>query len=264
MAKENDTGQADQTQQDAGTMDTGQQAAAEGSADTGQQGKASGQKQDSGSVDYKAEVEKLSNQVKELQSQYTTTSQELSKSRELMQTLEPYIDYSRFQQAQGRQQQQGQQFETGEGEEVYLTDKQVKQLLNQQADTFKQELVARDIRAKYPDVCDNGPKEVIVRWHLQNKTSPHEPPEKRIERAVEMTRQILENERKAGKEEAEKSRKAAEEEASRKAAAAAQMSGTASTGTTPPSQAAQPQEMSGQSYIEQRRAKRNQTKTVSP
>lgn len=79
-----------------------------------------------------------------------------------------------------------------------------------------------------------------------------------------MTREILENERKAGKEEAEKARTDAEEEARKKAAAAAQMSGTASTGTTSPAKAAQEQEMSGQSYVEQRRAKRDKTKTVAP
>lgn len=272
MAEENEQGQAQPQQQDAGTTGEGQQQQA---AEASQQAENTGSQQtgvddqnqsaESGQVDYKGEYEKLNNQVKELQSQFTTTSQELSRQQELMRTLEPYIDYNRYQQGQpGQQQGQGQQFETEEGEEVYLTDKQVKDMLNKQASTFRQELVARDIRAKYPDVCDNGPKEVIVRWHLQNKTSPHEDPQKRIERAVQMTREILESERKAGQDQAEKQRKAAEEEAKKKAAAAAQMSGTASTGKTSPSQPEPPQQMSGQSYIEQRRAKRDKTKNVSP
>jgi len=267
MAKENEEGQDVQPQQDAGTMDAGQQQPADNSGQTTDDAGSNEQQADSNDkVDYKSEVEKLANQVKELQSQYTTTSQELSRQQELMRTLDPYIDYGRLQKGQGQSIQPGQQDE--EGEEVYLTDKQVKELLNQQASTFRQELTTRDIRAKYPDVCkgENSPEESLVRVFLYQiaQSQPHLPSDQKIEQAVKKAREFIGSKVGEGKDEAEKSRKAAEEEAKKKAAAAAQMSGTASTGKTSPAQKEPQQEMSGENYIEQRRNRRNQTKTVAP
>ena len=253
-------------QGDAGTMGDGQVAdgAGAGAAAAGVAAGTQGQPAaGTETPDYKAEVQKLQAATKELQSQFTKVSQDAARSQELLQTLEPYIDYSRIQGGQPGQAAD----EAGDADaESYFTKKDVKQLLDQQATTFRQELIAQNVRTKYPDVCDNGPKEVIVRWHLQNKTSPHEPAEKRIERAVEMTREILKAERESGRKEADDARKKTEDEARKKAAAAAQMSGTAATGPTSPASGT-PQvneEMTGENYVNARRNRRAQTQTVAP
>jgi hypothetical protein len=264
MAKELEEGQT-ASQQDAGTGGEGQQSAdAGGAADSGQQADGSVQDGSAGQGGASGgELEKLRTDYQELQSKFTETSQELARNREMMETIKPYIDYSRLQPPGAPQAGQQPNVEH-EGEEVYLTDRQVKELLANQDKQFRQELAARDVRAKYPDVCDNGPKEMVVRYFLQNDTSPYESPDKRIDRAVKKAKEFIENERKAGKTEAEKARQAAEQEAKKKAAAAAQMSGTGSAGPTTPTQQEPPTEMSGSSYIEQRKNKRAATQTVAP
>lgn len=260
-----DSSGAQPPQGDAGTMDAGQTADGANAAATGGD---AGAPAGTETPDYKAEVEKLQATTKELQSQFTKVSQDHARSQELLRTLEPYIDYSRIQGGQPGQAPGAQP--TGEAAdadaETYLTKKDVKQLLEQQANGFRQELIAQNARTKYPDMCDNGPKEVIVRWHLQNKTSPHEPAEKRIERAVEMSREFIKAEREAGKKEADDARKKTEDDAKKKAAAAAQMSGTAATGPTSPASGT-PQtneEMTGDNYVNARRTRRAQTQTVAP
>lgn len=248
---------------DSGTTGTtGQDDLNQGGQEGGQQAGGGVDAAASATID-RAEFDKLQTQYKELQSQSTKASQEAARLQEMMKAVEPYIDYSRLPNAGQPAAAQGVEGESGEPE--YLTSKQVKDLLSEQAKSFKQELIAQKVRAEYPDVCDNGPKEVIVRWHLENKTSPHEKPEERIKRAVEMTRDIFKSERQQGKTEAEKARETAEAEAKKKAAAAAKASGLGATGPTSPAQGGQEnQEMSDSSYVSDRRNRRAQTQTVAP
>jgi len=247
------TGSEGQPPQDAGTTATDNQQA----EDAGHRAEAGD------TTEYKTEFEKLQASHKELQGQFTTVSQEAAKTKELLQTLEPYIDYGRLP-TQGQQQQAQVQEGGDEEEETYMTAKQVRQLMTQVTQSVREEILAQNVRTKYPDVCDNGPNEVIVRWHLQHKTSPHESAEKRIEKAVEMTREMLKAEREKGKQEAEAERQKAQEEAKARAAAAAKAGGLGATGVTSPHEESKPEQLTGESYIESRRARREKTRSVSP
>jgi hypothetical protein len=129
MAKELEEGQT-ASQQDAGTGGEGQQSAdAGGAADSGQQADGSVQDGSAGQGGASGgELEKLRTDYQELQSKFTETSQELARNREMMETIKPYIDYSRLQPPGAPQAGQQPNVEH-EGEEVYLTDRQVKELL---------------------------------------------------------------------------------------------------------------------------------------
>ncbi len=210
--------------QDAGTRTTDDSAAAGGQAAEGA----------AGEPDYKTEFEKLQGSYKELQGEFTSVSQEAARTRQLMETLQPFIDYSRM---------GGQPPVAGSGQEDAelddtepLTRKQVQELMNNMAQELRGQIIAQNVRTKYPDVCDGDWKEVIVRNELAKlaRTHPYDTPEQRIDKAVAAARQILKGEREAGKADAEVERKKADEEARRKAAAAAKASGLESTGTSSP------------------------------
>ena len=251
-------------QQDAGAAGAAGAAAAQGAG----QGAAG-----SGAIDYKTEYEKLQASQKELQSQFTTVSQEAARTRELVEAIKPYVDYSRMG-AQGGEGAGVGANEAGseagaEGDETYLNAKQVKELLNSTVQQVRGEIIAQQVRSQYPDVCDNDWKEVIVRNELGKiaKTHPYEDAPQRIKRAVEAARTIIKGVQDEGRKQAEADHQKAEEEAKKKAAAAAAASGLEATGvTSPPGQGNQTgsQEMSNDSYVSGRRDRRAKTQTVAP
>lgn len=247
---QNEDVSAGQPQQDAGTI------AADQTAGEGDAGAAAAEDQ----TDYKAEHAKLQESQKELQAKLTQTAQEAARHKQLLDTISPYVDYSRLQ-GGGNAPAAG----SDEDEvEEYVTSKQVKELVGNLSAKFKQELLAQNVRAKYPDVCDNGPNEVIVRHFLDKDTSPYETPEERIKSAVEKAREHIKSLKAEGRKEAEAERAKTEAEAKAKAAAAAKASGLAASGNTSPSAAAETPELTGESYVQQRRDKRAQTQTVAP
>jgi colicin import membrane protein len=211
-----ETGSEAQSQQDAGTAGDDQDA---GAADTGKADEGAAGSQDAGS-DLKAEYEQLQQEKKELQSQFTTVSQEAMRTRQMLEAVQPYVDYRRV----PGQQQAGQSAGESEGdeEETYLSEKQVKELVSNTVQEVRGEIIAQQVRSTYPDVCDNGWKEVIVRSELAKiaKTHPYEDAQQRIKRAVEATRTIIKGVQDEGRKEAETERQKADAEAKKKAAAA--------------------------------------------
>jgi len=252
---QNDDVSAGQPQQDAGTIEADQTAGDNDSA-----GAAAAAAEDQ--TDYKAEHAKLQESQKELQAKLTQTAQEAARNKQLLDTIGPYVDYSRLHGGPGANAPAAGSDE--EDAEEYVTGKQVKELVGNLSAKFKQELLAQNVRAKYPDVCDNGPNEVIVRHFLEKNTSPFETPEERIKSAVENARDHIKSLKAEGRKEAETERAKTEADAKVKAAAAAKASGLAASGTTSPSTAAETPELTGESYVQQRRARRAQTQTVAP
>lgn len=244
----NDNVSAGQPQQDAGTIAADQTAGDTSIVED--------------KTDYKAEHAKLQESQKELQAKFTQTAQEAARNKQLLDTISPYVDYSRLHGGQGANAPAAGQDD--EGAEEYLTSKQVKELVGNLSSKFKQELLAQNVRSKYPDVCDNGPNEVIVRHFLEKDTSPYETPEERIKKSVEKARDHLKSLKAEGRKEADAERAKAEADAKAKTAAAAKASGLAASGTTSPSAAAETPELTGESYVKQRRDRRAQTQTVSP
>jgi hypothetical protein len=213
-------------------------------------------------VDHKAELEKLQASHKELQAQFTTVSQDAARNRQLMETLQPFVDYSRM----GGQAPEGAgEPEGDEDDEVPLSRKQVREMMSSMAQELRGQMIAQGVRSKYPDVCDNDWKEVIVRNELAKlaKTHSFETPEQRIERAVNKAREILQGERDAGKSEAELARKKADEEARKKAAAAAKASGLETTaGTSPKQQEDDTKPVSADEYASARQSRRHARQTL--
>jgi len=211
-------------------------------------------------TDYKSEYEKIQETQKELQAKLTQTSQESARNKQLLEAVTPYVDYTRLQPGAAQQQPAGDE----DDDESYVTPKQVKEIVSNVTAKFQQELLAQNVRTKYPDVCDNGPNEVIVRHFLQKDTTPFNSPEERIESAVKSAREHIKSVKDEGKKEAEVERTKAEAEAKAKQAAAAKASGLAATGQTSPSAPQEDQEMTGTNYVKDRRARRNRTQSVSP
>lgn len=187
-------------------------------------------------VDYKAEVEKLQNSYKELQGQFTTVSQEAARTRQLLDTVQPYIDYSRLQGAGAPPDHASSAGGSEADDETYLSSRQVQELLNKTVQDLRGEIIAQNVRMKYPDVCDGDWKEVIVRSELAKlaQSHPYDDPQRRIEKAVAKAREILTQERTQAKQEAAAERQKADEEAKKKAAAAASAAGLQATGTASP------------------------------
>ena len=258
-----ETGSEAQSQQDAGATGSDQDAGVADEGKTGEEGEAGSQEAAS---DYKAEYEKLQASQKELQSQFTTVSQEAAKTRQMLEAVQPYVDYTRLpgqqQQAAGQTAGEG----TDEDEQTYLSAKQVKELLTHTVQEMRGEMIAQQVRGKYPDVCDNNWKEVLVRNELAKiaKTHPYDNPEQRIERAVEAARDIIKSMQDEGRKQAETEREKTEAEAKKKAAAAAAASGLQATGVTSPTKVSGSPEMTGQSYLDNRRNRREATRNVSP
>jgi len=264
MADQNEleTGSETQSQQDAGTTGTDQNQDA-GAGDTGTKD-AGGQ---DAALDYKTEYEKLQTSQKELQSQFTTVSQEAARTRQMLEAVQPYVDYTRVPGQQQGAQATGESAAEGDEEETYLNAKQVKELLSHTVQEVRGEIIAQQVRSMYPDVCDDNWKEVLVRNELAKiaKTHPYEDAQQRIKRAVEAARGIIKGMQDEGRKEAEAERKKAEDEAKKKAAAAAAASGLEATGVTSPTpQGSGSAEMTGQSYLNERRARREATRNVSP
>ncbi|HUV66624.1 MAG TPA: hypothetical protein VMW24_22245 [Sedimentisphaerales bacterium] len=258
--REDLTGSDVQSQQDAGTADadtTNQDAQADDATNDG----AAGSEQDP--KDYRAEYEKLQREKTELQSQFTTVSQDAAKARQMLEAVQPYVDYSRA------QQQAGQQADAGQGDsddEEYLTKKQVQEFVANTVKGVREEIIAQRVRSQYSDVCDNDWKEKIVLNELAKlaKTHPYEDPEQRIKRAVETARNILKGVQEEGRKQAEADSQKAQAEAKKKAAAAAAASGLEATGvTSPATKESGTEEQTGPSYIQNRRDRREATRNIS-
>lgn len=182
------------------------------------------------------QIEELSNKLNELtesnkslQSHFTEVSQQSARQAELLAALDPYIDYDRLRRGTG-----GREGESGEeeGDETYLTGKQVEKMITDVKKGVSEQILAMNLRQKYPEIFDGGPNEILGRWFLQNKTIPTDSVEKRIEQAVKLTKDHLKSlEDKGRKSEKEETAKA-EAEAKEKQTAAAQQSGLSPSGAT--------------------------------
>ena len=155
------------------------------------------------------------------------TKSNKERSQELLSTLDPYIDYDRMNANRG-----GAGGESSEEDEEFMSSKQVKALISNVSKTFKQELMAQNVRQKYPDVCDDGDNEVLVRHFIETKTLPTDSVEKRIDDAVKLTREHLKSFEDKGRKAAQTEKEAAEKTTAEKAAAAAKASGLATSGAT--------------------------------
>jgi len=208
-------------------------------------------------TDYKSEYEKIQESQRELQAKLTQTAQEATHNKKLLEAIKPYVDYTRLQ--PGAQQQPAEE----EDDETYVTSKQVKEIVSNVSAKFQQELLAQNVRTKYPDVCDNGPNEVIVRHFLSKDTSPLTSPEDRIKNAVEKTRNYIKSLKDEGRKEAETAQTKAQAEAKAKAAAAAKASGLSASGVTAP-QAPQDDNkpVSADEYAAQQQADRYRGQTL--
>lgn len=182
------------------------------------------------SPDIQKQLDELTTSNKELQSQFTTVSQDHARQSEMLAALEPYIDYDRM-----NTERAGAGGEAGSADdEEYLNAKQVKQMLTEVTKTFQNTLQAQTLRQKHPDICDNGPNEQLVGWFLKNKTLPTDKPEARIESAIKQTRDYLAGLEKKGRTAAQTEKEAAEKKTAEKAAAAAKASGLATSVATTP------------------------------
>jgi len=115
---------------------------------------------------------------KDMQSKHDMLEQELQTAKQQLDFITPYVNVP-------AQQEQG----PDEDEETFVSRKDLKNF-QQKIDTKMQvDQYLREFRTKYPDVGDNGPKEAMVNWYLDHRTILRDPPEKRVERAVEMVRE---------------------------------------------------------------------------
>jgi len=143
-------------------------------------------------ADTQSESVNWEKRYKDLQSEYTKTTQEIkkineehAKDKELLDSVTPYIDWSK---ASGAA-------EEGLDDDGYVSKKELDAKIRELKQAQEIARVTMDFRRKYPDMVEY---EDQVGFYLQNKTDPRRKISDRIEKAVEYTKKFLEAERMKG------------------------------------------------------------------
>ncbi len=137
-----------------------------------------------------------------------------TKDKELFDTVSEYIDWDAL---------NGTKKPDAEEDAGYVDKKTLNRTIKELKDTMTQNNTTNAFRVKYPDMV---PYETLVGSYL-GKTNSRDTMETRIDKAVELTRKLLESERVKGREEFEMEKK---EKAAKKAEAAGLSGGKGAKG----------------------------------
>ena len=217
-------------------------------------GTATPESENQSDIDYKGEYTKLQESQKELQAKFTQSAQEAAQNAQLLRTISPYVDYARY---QGQGGPTPNAADEDPDDDEYVGKKEVEKRIEGLKSEFSQRLMAQTVRAKYPDVCDNGPNEVLVRHFMQSDQFPYKNAEERIAAAVKKTREHLQTLKSEGMKEAKSNEEKAAVERRAKEAAAAKASGLSASGNNaPPAPQEDNNPVSADSYAENERNER--------
>jgi len=180
--------------------------------------------------------------LNELQSKYDKVSQDAERNRELLELL-----------ASGKKNEQQEEEYDPDGDE-FMTKNEAKAFEKRINDKIATDNFIRDFRASNPDLADKGPKEEMVRYFFEKEKGLFD---KRLEKAVEATKNLLKSEQDKGTTKTKAEIEKAAKETKAKAQAAAKASGLSSVGTTP---AKESSDDDTPDYAAERRAKQRKQK----
>jgi hypothetical protein len=191
------------------------------------------------------QVEELQASSSELQSKFDTLSQDSTRREQYIEQISPYVDFDGLKTA-------GQDTDSSEEDQSFLTKAEAKALEQKITQTIATAEFQREFRVKYPDLGDKGPKEEMVRFFFENKTLRTDSFDKRLESAVNSTRNLLKTEQEKALKEKEAADEKAAKEAKEKEEAAAKASGLSSGTITSPQKTEKESETTSD-YINERR-----------
>lgn len=186
---------------------------------------------------------------KELQSEFTKMKQEMKELKEENELLSQETDWGQFQPEQTTSSPDT----NSEGEDEIVTKRDLSAYQKNMQQRIKANQLLQQFRTDNPDLQDY---EDIVDYQLRAKTNPKKPMEKRLQTAVEKTREFLKKER-------EKGRKSVEEQKQKEQEEEAKASGLG--GSAKPSSEGEEEEKTGEEpddYVAARRKLKNQKRTL--